>query len=636
MFGLTFIWMCRLSYNTYRRGLFRLSDEDYRWQVLRSTVSPLLFQFTNFVFISGIQNVLLLLLGLPAKTAALQADTSLSASDYALAALALTLLLVEFTADNQQYAYHAYKHSYLARQKDDKTAPYYNQLEHWVGSRLSWSLNDAKRGFVTRGLWAYSRHPNFFCEQAFWLVITLLPLLAPSAPNLAHAPLSVIIASLSDSEQREALCAALYPTAVHLLPALSLSALFFSSTLFTESISKKKYPQAISSSDPLAEVPDFGRYQLLRTLSAEEFPLDDPDRRVIMVGDIHGMYRPLTRLLTKLDYDPNSDVLVHTGDFLVKGLHHHSIATLDFMALHNITGVRGNHDQEVIEWKGWIDWIRSTKEGSEWLQRMEQNWKHIHNGKKPFNLDHFLDYQRHSASGRDKRWWKLIPAGWKFLSDPYRIARDMSKEQYEYLLSLPLALYIPSAHTFVVHAGILPSDPRYPYYDRKRQPLARIPGLSRSDSPDSVCSGSKDRLSCMSRVREAQELAILSQIPQNKHPWVLMNMRGIKKGKVFRSVSYRYLVYGRKLSAVVLGGDIGLIDEDADDWTIEDSDGDEVDDESDDEDDESDENEDDQGYDDEDDEVDSNKRRRKKKHHDGDTIRFGVNRKAKLATVKCP
>ena len=78
------------------------------------------------------------------------------------------------------------------------------------------------------------------------------------------------------------------------------------------------------------------------------------------------------------------------------------------------------------------------------------------------------------------------------------------------------------------------------------------------------------------------------------------------------------------------GGDIGLVDEDADDWTIDDGEDDDVDDESDDEDDESDETEDG-----EDDEVDSNKRR-SKKHRDGDTIRFGVNRKAKIATVKCP
>ena len=132
-------------------------------------MSPWLFQFTNLVFISAIQNVLLLLLGLPAKTAALQVDTSLATSDYALAALALTLLLFEFTADNQQYAYHAYKHSYLARERDDTTAPYYNQTEHWVGSKLTWRLEDAQRGFITRGLWAYSRHPNFFCEQSFWV-----------------------------------------------------------------------------------------------------------------------------------------------------------------------------------------------------------------------------------------------------------------------------------------------------------------------------------------------------------------------------------------------------------------------------------------------------------------------------------
>lgn len=129
----------------------------------------MLFQIINFIFISGIQNVLLLFLGLPAKTSALQEDTSLSTSDCALAALALVLLVIEFTADNQQYAFHAYKHSYLARQKEDKSVPDYNQLEHWVGARLSWTVNDAKRGFITRGLWAFSRHPNFFCEQGFWV-----------------------------------------------------------------------------------------------------------------------------------------------------------------------------------------------------------------------------------------------------------------------------------------------------------------------------------------------------------------------------------------------------------------------------------------------------------------------------------
>ena len=98
----------------------------------------------------------------------LQPHTPLVTSDYALAALALVVLLVEFTADNQQYAFHAYKHDILAKEKGDGTVMEYNPSDHWPGARLAWTKNDAHRGFVTRGLWRYSRHPNCTCEQSFW------------------------------------------------------------------------------------------------------------------------------------------------------------------------------------------------------------------------------------------------------------------------------------------------------------------------------------------------------------------------------------------------------------------------------------------------------------------------------------
>ena len=137
--------------------------------MLRSTVSPLLFQVTNLFFIAGIQNVLLLLLGLPVRTAAFQADRELAPSDYALAALALTILAIEFTSDNQQFAFHAYKHAHLAKKNGKVDAKEYDAGEHWPGSRLHWKPEDAERGFVTRGLWRYSRHPNFLCEQSFWV-----------------------------------------------------------------------------------------------------------------------------------------------------------------------------------------------------------------------------------------------------------------------------------------------------------------------------------------------------------------------------------------------------------------------------------------------------------------------------------
>ncbi|TFK40227.1 hypothetical protein BDQ12DRAFT_680546, partial [Crucibulum laeve] len=249
MFGLIVIWMCRLSYNTYRRGLFNLKDEDYRWAVLRQQLPPWLFQIVNLTFISGIQNLLLLWLGLPTRTAATQPHTALATSDYLLAAAALTVLAFEFTSDNQQYAFHAYKHAFLAKEKGSTNVEAYDESKQWPGARLNWTPDDARRGFVTRGLWRYSRHPNFACEQTFWWIITFFPLLAPAAPNLPSQsdfpPLRVFQAALYDSEIRKDLISFLYnllaPTALNLLPAIALSALFFSSTAYTEAITSGKY-----------------------------------------------------------------------------------------------------------------------------------------------------------------------------------------------------------------------------------------------------------------------------------------------------------------------------------------------------------------------------------------------------------
>ena len=150
------------------------SDEDYRWAVLRQKIPPWLFQIVNFTFIgpsprmriSGsislpvpaiIQNILLLLIAAPTLTAVRQGPVPLRRSDYLLGALALLDLAWEFTADNQQFAYHAWKHGG------------YKAEEQWIGARLDWTKADRKRGFCTRGLWAWSRHPNFFAEQSFWV-----------------------------------------------------------------------------------------------------------------------------------------------------------------------------------------------------------------------------------------------------------------------------------------------------------------------------------------------------------------------------------------------------------------------------------------------------------------------------------
>jgi hypothetical protein len=87
----------------------------------------------------------------------------LGLTDGVLALTALALLAWEFTADNQQFAFHAWKHGT------------YDARAHWPGARLAWTKDDAARGFCTRGLWAWSRHPNFFAEQSFWVCVVPLP-----------------------------------------------------------------------------------------------------------------------------------------------------------------------------------------------------------------------------------------------------------------------------------------------------------------------------------------------------------------------------------------------------------------------------------------------------------------------------
>lgn len=123
------------------------------------------------------------------------------------------------------------------------------------------------------------------------------------------------------------------------------------------------------------------------------------------------------------------------------------------------------------------------------------------------------------------------------------------------MYSLPLVLHVPSVHLFVVHAGLLPSIPTRSPSDA-RQPLAHTPDIGSPEEPDElvdyyarldsddilasydsqdVLFRRADEYTYEDRLRTAQENALLSDIPDNRDPWVLLNMRGVrKKGKVTR------------------------------------------------------------------------------------------------------
>lgn len=184
-------WGVRLTANFARKGGYT-GMEDYRWAILRKRMRPWQFQIFNLLFIVGYQMTLLVLITLPVDVAA-RHPSALTIWDLLFAAAFILFLLGETVADQQQWSFH--------------------QRKARAGGVLP-------PGFATQGLFRYSRHPNFFFEQAQWWALYAIG--ATAAVASEAGAFGVV-----------------NPTIIG--PAL-LSVLFIGSTIFTESITSSKYP----------------------------------------------------------------------------------------------------------------------------------------------------------------------------------------------------------------------------------------------------------------------------------------------------------------------------------------------------------------------------------------------------------
>ncbi|XP_065186223.1 uncharacterized protein LOC135817051 [Sycon ciliatum] len=191
MAGLTTLWSVRLTFNFWRRGGYS-GMEDYRWEALRARMHPIVFQLFNLFFISSFQHVLLFLITVPAYVSR-RSETPLNNLDYIAAGLFLFFLVLETTADQQQWNFQGRKHT--AKREGKPLA------------------GDNARGFLTSGLFRYSRHPNFFAEQCMWLCVYLFSV-AATGRYINYSCVGVLL----------------------------LMALFQGSTSFTEMLTLKRYP----------------------------------------------------------------------------------------------------------------------------------------------------------------------------------------------------------------------------------------------------------------------------------------------------------------------------------------------------------------------------------------------------------
>lgn len=168
--------------------------------------------------------------------------------------------------------------------------------------------------------------------------------------------------------------------------------------------------------------PDFSQYIKSSTLNISS---GDRPTRLLFVGDIHGRFDNLQHLLHKANYDPAAgDVLVHTGDIATKSDLPGSKKVIQWMAEHDIAGVRGNHDQAIIDWKAWRDWISSTSAGKAWLRSLDNDWEKDSEraSSQDLNPIDWVKDRRKNSPRRFKSWWRQVPHGWKMFNEHYLIA----------------------------------------------------------------------------------------------------------------------------------------------------------------------------------------------------------------------
>lgn len=75
--------------------------------------------------------------------------------------------------------------------------------------------------------------------------------------------------------------------------------------------------------------------------------LNISDKVVYVVGDVHGRFDLLNKLLDQVNFDPCANVLIACGDLIDRG--EHSVETLNLLKQNWFYSVRGNHEELLLE-----------------------------------------------------------------------------------------------------------------------------------------------------------------------------------------------------------------------------------------------------------------------------------------------
>jgi steroid 5-alpha reductase family enzyme len=168
---LVILWALRLAIHLARRWL-REAEEDKRYQSMRRRAGPL-FWLKSLFTVFGLQGLLILLIAQPLIHLTRFANISFVAPIFYLFwAIAFAGVAIETIADRQLTAFRA----------------------------------AATGGILQSGLWARSRHPNYFGDALFWWGITAAIIaIAPELIWTLIAPLTmnILLVKISGAELLE-------------------------------------------------------------------------------------------------------------------------------------------------------------------------------------------------------------------------------------------------------------------------------------------------------------------------------------------------------------------------------------------------------------------------------------------------
>jgi len=262
--------------------------------------------------------------------------------------------------------------------------------------------------------------------------------------------------------------------------------------------------------------------------------------RLIVIGDVHGMVHVLKDLLAELDYSQtvsarHNDTLVFVGDLGAKAGVEASVKTIDYIRSLDAWAVRGNHDQDVINWRNWMALQQTT------------------NNLSPAALDGMAV----SPEGAPE----ILRHKWR--DEHFQIAKALSEESFAWLAGRSLTLHIRSLHAYVVHAGLLPwtipknigkkkgkgvavslSEGSEDGAEYGFSEAATTNTLNITDTTSLLESASASTFAPISAPLQAGEATInqvdpeisILTVPHNRDPYTLLEMRSVfKSGKVTKN-----------------------------------------------------------------------------------------------------